>query len=437
MVQDSRQIPAVFGLLVVDHVGRSDLTEFVAAPAARLADVPPSKIRVIFDRAHELEDQGVHIYHLEIGRPDFDTPALIKRATVEALDAGAVHYASNWGIPELRSAIAAKLSRDSGLTYAPTDEIVVTIGANEAVWIAMMAYVDPGDEVIIPTPAWPHYAQCVRLAGGVPIVLQLKESDDWRIDPEALGRMITPRTRMVILCTPQNPTGAVLDRPRLEAIAATLQGTKVIALSDEIYEHLIYDEASHVSPASISGMRDRTLLVSGFAKAYAMDGWRLGYLAGPRELVKWALRVHQYTTVCAPTFEQYGAAAALDGPQDDRERMVAEFARRRRAILDILSAQDIISYSKAEGAFYIWLNYPASVPIASELAVGLLEEQHVAVVPGTAFDEMQEHGLRIAYAAPLEDVTEGIRRLIDYVRRHAADIAAPDVRPNLVDSSTG
>jgi aspartate/methionine/tyrosine aminotransferase len=413
------------------------LTEFVAAPAARLTDVPPSGIRAIFDRARELEDQGVHIYHLEIGRPDFDTPALIKRATVEALDAGAVHYASNWGISELRRAIAAKLSRDSGLTYSPADEIVVTIGANEAVWIAMMAYVDPGDEVIIPTPAWPHYAQCVRLAGGIPIVLQLEESDDWRIDPEALARLITPRTRMVVLCTPQNPTGAVLDRPRLEAIAAVLQGTNVIALSDEIYEHLIYDEASHVSPASIAGMWDRTLLVSGFAKAYAMDGWRLGYLAGPRDLVKWALRVHQYTTVCAPTFEQYGAAAALDGPQDDRERMVAEFARRRRAILDLLSDQDIVTYSKAEGAFYIWLTYPENAPTASELAIGLLEEQHVAVVPGTAFDETQEHGLRIAYAAPLEDVTEGIRRLIEYVRLHTTGITTPETRGSLVDSSAG
>ena len=413
------------------------MTEFTAAPAARLAEVPPSGIRVIFDRARELEDEGVHVYHLEIGRPDFDTPALIKRATVEALDAGAVHYGSNWGIPELRNAIAAKLSRDSGLTYAPTDEIVVTIGANEAVFIAIMAYVNPGDEVIIPTPAWPHYAHCVRLAGGTPIVLQLDASDDWRIDPEALSRLITPRTRMVILCTPQNPTGAVLDRARLEAIAAALHGTNVIALSDEIYEHLIYDEAIHVSPASIAGMRDRTLLVSGFAKAYAMDGWRLGYLAGPRDLVKWALRVHQYTTVCAPTFEQYGAAAALDGPQDDRERMVAEFARRRRAILEVLSTQDVISYSKAEGAFYIWLNYPASAPIASELAMGLLEEEHVAVVPGTAFDETQEHGLRIAYAAPLEDATEGIRRLIEYVRLHSAETTAADSRPNLVDSRTG
>lgn len=394
------------------------MSESLLRPAARLADVPASKIRVIFDRAHELEDQGVHIYHLEIGRPDFDTPALIKRATVKALDAGAVHYASNWGIPELRNAIAAKLSRDNGLTYSPADEIVVTIGANEAVWIAMMAYLDPGDEVIIPVPAWPHYAQCVRLAGGIPVFLQLQESDGWRIDPEALGRAITPRTRMVILCTPQNPTGAVLDQRRLEAIAAKLQGTNAIALSDEIYEHLIYDGVRHVSPASIPGMRERTLVVSGFAKAYAMDGWRLGYLAGPRELVKWALRVHQYTTVCAPTFEQYGAAAALDGPQDDREQMVAEFARRRQAILDVLGAQDVLRYSRAEGAFYFWVTYPDGAPPASEVAMGVLEEQHVAVVPGTAFDETQEHALRIAYSAPLEDVTEGIGRLVDYVRRH-------------------
>jgi aspartate/methionine/tyrosine aminotransferase len=387
-------------------------------PAARLSDVEPSKIRVIFDRAHELEDQGAHIYHLEIGRPDFDTPALIKQATIAALNAGAVHYASNWGIVELRKAIAAKLARENGLTYAPVDEIVATIGANEAVWIAMMAYLNPGDEVIIPVPAWPHYAPCVRLAGGVPVFLPLQGADGWRIDPEALGRAITPRTRMVILCTPQNPTGAVLDRPRLEAIAAQLEGTNVLAISDEIYEHLIYEGARHVSPASIPGMRERTLLVSGFAKAYAMDGWRLGYLAGPRDLIKWALRVHQYTTVCVPTFEQYGAAAALDGPQDERDKMVAEFARRRRALLDYLATQDVLRYSPAEGAFYLWVTYPESAPPASELAMSVLEEAHVAVVPGTAFDETQEHALRIAYSAPLEDVTEGVRRLVEYIRAH-------------------
>ena len=396
-----------------------DVEATLLTPAARLADVPASKIRVIFDRAHELEDQGNHIYHLEIGRPDFDTPSLIKRATVKALDAGAVHYASNWGIVELRNAIAGKLSRDNGLTYAASDEIVVTIGANEAVWIAMLAYVNPGDEVIIPTPAWPHYAQCVRLAGGVPVFLPLAESDGWRIDPEALGRAMTSRTRIVILCTPQNPTGAVLDAPRLEAIASKLAGTNAIALSDEIYEHLIYDGARHVSPASIPGMRERTLLVSGFAKAYAMDGWRLGYLAGPRDLVKWALRVHQYTTVCAPTFEQYGATAALEGPQDERHRMVAEFSRRRNALLEILGSQDVLRYSLAEGAFYFWVTYPDTAPPASELAMGVLEEQYVAVVPGTAFDERQEHGLRIAYSAPFDDVTEGVRRLIEYVRRHS------------------
>ena len=386
-------------------------------PAARLAEVPPSRIRVIFDRAHQIEDEGHHIYHLEIGRPDFDTPQHAKDATIEALQAGKVHYASNWGIPELRSAIAAKLRDDNGLTYDMNDEIVVTIGANEAVFMAMMAYLNPGDEVILPVPAWPHYASCIRLAGGTPVFVKLKESDGWRIDPEVLAAAITPKTRMVILCTPQNPTGAVLDRPRLEAIAKKLEGTKIIALSDEIYEHLIYADVKHVSPAAIPGMRERTLVVSGFAKAYAMDGWRLGYLAGPRELVKWALRVHQYTTVCVSTFEQYGAAAALTGPKDARDAMVAEFARRREALLELFRAQDVLTYSPAEGAFYFWVTYPKSAPPATELAMGVLEEQHVAVVPGIAFDESQTHALRIAYSAPLEDVTEGIRRLIDYVKR--------------------
>lgn len=395
------------------------MTRPMLEPAARLADVPPSSIRVIFDRAHELEAEGVRICHLEIGRPDFDTPAHVKEATIAALEAGAVHYASNWGIAELRDAISSKLARDSGLSYAPADEIVVTIGANEAVFMAMMAYLDPGDEVIIPTPAWPHYAQCVRLAGGRPVFLRLRVEDGWRIDPDALAAAITPRTRMVVLNTPGNPTGAVLDRARLEAIERVLHGSAVLALSDEIYEHLVYGGVRHVSPASIPGMRERTFVVSGFAKAYAMDGWRLGYLAGPRELVKWALRVHQYTTVCVPTFEQYGAAAALDGPQEERVRMVEEFGRRRTALLDLFAQQDVLRHSPAEGAFYFWVTYPDSAPAAPELAMGVLEDQHVAVVPGNAFDETQQHSLRIAYSAPLEDVTEGVRRLVDYVRRAA------------------
>jgi len=387
-------------------------------PAGRLADVHASRIRAIFDRANELEDQGAHIYHLEIGRPDFDTPAHIKDATVRALQAGAVHYASNWGIPELRRAIARKLERENGLSYSPQDEIVVTIGANEAVLLAMMAFVEPGDEVVIPTPAWPHYAQCVRLAGGVPIFLPLVVGDGYRVDPEALGQALTSRTRMVVLCTPHNPTGAVLDKQRLEAIATKLRGSDTLVLADEIYEHLVYDGARHVSPAAVGDLYSRTLVVSGFAKAYAMDGWRLGYLAGPRDLVRWALRVHQYTTVCAPTFLQYGAAAALDGPQEARRSMVAEFARRRRAGLDFFATQDVLTSAPAEGAFYFWVTYPESAMPAGELAMGLLEDQHVAAVPGTAFDETQDHALRLAYSSPLEDVVEGIRRLADYVGRN-------------------
>jgi aminotransferase len=393
-----------------------EMPDVAFAPARRLADVAPSGIRAIFDRAAELEQTGVHVCHMEIGRPDFDTPRHIKAAAVEALDRGAVHYASNWGVPALRGAIGRKLLRENGLTYSPDDEIIVTIGANEAILLAMMAFVDPGDEVVIPSPAWLHYAQCARLAGGVPVTVPLRAEEGYRLRPDDLAAALSPRTRIVVLNSPGNPTGAVLDEARLREIAIVLGRSGAIVLSDEIYEHMVYDGARHVSPAGLPGMPQRTVVVSGFAKAYAMDGWRLGYLAAPRELAKWALRVHQYTAVCAPTFEQYGAAAALDGPQETRDAMVAEFARRRSAALDVLRAQDVVRYAPAEGAFYLWVTYPDAAPPADDLALGLLEDRHVATVSGTTFDPKATHSLRLAYSCPSEDVVEGIRRLVAYVR---------------------
>jgi aspartate/methionine/tyrosine aminotransferase len=384
-------------------------------PADRLADVEASRIRRIFERAHEIEAAGDPVIHFEIGRPDFDTPAHIKAATHAALDAGHVHYSSNAGIPELRRAIADKFVRDGGANYSPDDEIIVTVGAGEAVSLAMMALLNPGDEVIIPTPAWPHYAETARLAGARPVCLPLDRSTGYRLHPEAVRAALTDRSRMLVVCSPNNPTGTLVSTETLKELADVLAGTDVVVLADEIYEYLVYEEARHVCAAGIPNLRDRTVVVGGLAKAYAMDGWRLGWLAGPRELVRWALRVRQYTTVCAPTFLQYGAVAALAGDQRPREEMRAEFARRRAAALEVLQAQDVLHVSGAEGAFYLYVTYDPQLPPATQLALDLLETCHVALVPGVAFGPGQDHAFRIAYSCPIDDVVEGIGRVVHHL----------------------
>lgn len=388
-------------------------------PASRLDGVRPSAIRAIFDRAAQLEKEGRSVIHFEIGRPDFDTPEVVKRAAVKALDAGRVHYGPNAGLPELRSAISSYLERSQGLSYSPETEVLVTIGANEAVFLAIMAFCGPGDEVVIPVPAWPAYEACVRMAGATPVLLPLTLGNEYKVDPAALAAAMSPRTRMVTLCTPHNPTGAVLDPATLSEIAAVVRDSNAIVLSDEIYGELVYNGVRHVSPATVEDLGPRTLVVGGFAKAYAMDGWRLGWLAGPEELVRPALRVRQFTTTCPPTFPQLGAAAALNEADGDREAMRQEFERRRAAAMEILTGQDVLTYTAPDGAFYLYLTFPEKLGTAHELALRILEEEHVAVVPGTAFDiDGGAHALRVSYACGIDDLTEGLRRIIAAVSRY-------------------
>jgi aspartate/methionine/tyrosine aminotransferase len=385
----------------------------LAEPASRLAEIKPSPIRAIFDRATELERAGERIIHLEIGRPDFDTPEAAKQRAAQAIADGKVHYGPNAGQPELRDAISRYLARRHGLHYSPDGEVLVTIGANEAVFLAITAFCGPGDEVVVPVPAWSAYVACVRLAGATPVELPLSAEDGYQVDPDALASVMTPRTRMMVLCTPHNPTGAVTDSERLAKVADVVRDTRALVLSDEIYGELVYDEHRHVSPASVADLRHRTLVVGGFAKAYAMDGWRLGWLAGRAELVRPALRIRQFTTICPTTFAQLGAAAALDEADADRESMRQEFGRRRRAALDVLARQEILSPGQPNGAFYMYLSYPERLGPADELAWRLLEEHHVAVVPGTAFDdEGGKHALRISYACSIDDLLEGLNRII-------------------------
>lgn len=394
---------------------RDEARRILTAPAARLDHVRPSRIRAIFDRAAELERAGERIIHFEIGRPDFDTPQVAKDATAEALTDGLVHYGPNAGLAQLRESIAANLLGRYGLRYRATDEVLVTVGANEAVFLAIAAFCGPGDEVVIPVPSWPAYEACVRLAGATPVLLPLSAADGYRVDPDALAAVMTDRTRMVTLCSPHNPTGAVIEPGRAELIADVLRGTRTLLLSDEIYSELVYGDVEFVSPATVSDLYERTLVVGGFAKAYAMDGWRLGWLAGPADLVHPALRVRQFTTTCPPTFTQLGGAAALESAGAEREAMRREFESRRNTALQMLAMQDVFTTPRPDGAFYLYLSYPERLGSADDLALRLLEERHIALVPGTAFDiDGGGHALRLSYACDIADLREGIGRLVAF-----------------------
>ena len=379
--------------------------------AERMKRIPFSGIRKVFEKAKRLEEEGQRVVNLGIGRPDFDTPAHIKQAAKEALDAGMVHYSSNYGLPELREAIAARLERDNGLTYDPNGEIIVTVGANEAVLMSMAATLNPGDEVIIPDPAWLHYFYCARLVGAVPVAVPLREEKEFKLDPDDVARAITPRMRMLVVTTPHNPTGSVLDEEILQALADIAERYDLLVLSDEIYDKIIYDGVRHISFATLPGMRERTLTVNGFSKTYAMDGWRLGYVAAPRALIALLIRVHQYTTVCATTFIQMGAVAAYRGPQDCVAEMAAEFDRRRQYLIPALNEIEGISCVRPQGAFYAFPSIKATGKSSAEIADFLLEEAKVALIPGSAFGQYGEGYLRIAYSNPLENIQEAVERI--------------------------
>jgi aspartate/methionine/tyrosine aminotransferase len=381
--------------------------------ARRMDDIPFSGIRKIFEEVSRRETNGEQIIHLEIGRPDFDTPERIKAKAHWALDQGRVHYSSNYGIPELREAIVRKLGRDNGLEFKPDNEVIVTIGANEAVFITMMALLNPGDEVLIPEPCWPHYFYCAHLAGAKPVPVPLRPENNFQPDPDDFYRKATPQTRMMVVNSPHNPTGAVFSRDAMEGLAQLARGKNLFVLSDEIYEKMIYESAVHHSIGALPGMRDRTVTVNGLSKIYAMTGWRLGYMAAPSELIDAMIRVHQYTTVCAATFAQWGAVEALDGPQSDAHEMVQEFDRRRRLICENLTAMKGVDLVVPQGAFYVFPHVGDLMKDTNELSWYLLDEARVALVPGEVFGSIGHEFIRISYANSYQNLERGMKRIAD------------------------
>jgi len=379
--------------------------------AERMAMVPFSGIRKVFERAKALEREGRPVIFLETGRPDFDTPAHIKDAAKQALDAGDVHYTSNYGTPALRAAIADKLRCDNGLSYDPETEILVSVGAAEAILAALLALAGPGDEVLYPEPGWVNYAAAARLAGAVPVPVPLREASGFQMDPDEVRRRLTPRTRLLVVVSPHNPTGAVQSPESLRALAELAVRHDLVVVSDEIYEKILYDDLIHVSLASFPGLRERTITVNGFSKAYSMTGWRLGYAAAPPPFIQAMNRVHQYNVSCACAFAQAGAVAALRGPQDCVAAMVREFRRRRDLVVPALNDIPGLACLRPGGAFYVWLNIQGRRMTSEDFALRLLETAYVSLVPGPVFGESGQGYVRLSYANSYERLAEALDRV--------------------------
>jgi aspartate/methionine/tyrosine aminotransferase len=378
--------------------------------AERMQAIPFTPIRKIFEEAARREASGDSIIHLEMGRPDFDTPRHIKDAAHQALDDGHVHYSSNYGIPELRRAIAAKFQRDNALIYDPATEIIVTVGATEGIFMTMMALLNPGDEVLIPTPTFPCYLRCAHMAGAIPVEVPLHEAQEFKPKLQDFRDRISPRTRMLVLNTPHNPTGTIFTADVMQALAELACEHDLYLLADEIYEKNIYAGYRHVSIATLPGMQSRTITLNGFSKSYSMTGWRLGYLGTSAELVSVLIRIRQYATVCPTSFAQYGAVAALNGPQDCVAKMVAEFDRRRVLMVERLKAMPELSFVEPKGAFYILVNIDRLPLGPQEMAYYLLDEAKIAVVP------WGKHHIRLSYAnayANLQQAMDQMATAID------------------------
>lgn len=383
-------------------------------------DIPFSGIRKVFEAAGQLEKQGKDIINLGIGRPNFDTPAHIKEAAKKSLDEGNVFYTSNYGTEGLRSAVAEKLKRDNGLDYEMTD-VIVTVGANQAVSIAMTALLDPGDEVLVPNPSWLHYFYCADLVGAKTVSYPLLEENGFNVIPEDIEKLITPKTKMVIVNSPNNPTGSILSKESLQAIADIANKYDLIVLSDEIYEKLIYDDSVHYSIASLDGMKERTVLIHGVSKSYSMTGWRIGFaVSANKEFISAMIRVLQYTVTCANSFAQDGAEAALRGSQQCVEDMRLQFDRRRKLVYDRINKIEGLSCIAPKGAFYCFVNIKKLGMSDQEASDYYLNEAGVAMIPGSAFGEYGAGYLRVAFSNSYENIEKAMDRIADATASYLA-----------------
>ncbi|HEX9635216.1 MAG TPA: aminotransferase class I/II-fold pyridoxal phosphate-dependent enzyme [Candidatus Limnocylindria bacterium] len=377
----------------------------------RIRAMPPSGIRRFFDMLAEMKD----VISLTIGEPDFTTPEPITRAAIASLEAGETHYTANGGMIELREMVAADLEARYGVTYEPRTELVITVGASEALDASLRAICDPGDEVIYHEPCFVAYAPCIALAGGVPVAVATTDATDFRLTAEMVEAAITPRTKAVFLGYPNNPTGAVLDRAELEAIGRVVEDHDLLVISDEIYDRLVYGGHEHVAFSSLPGMRERTVLLGGFSKSFAMTGWRIGYAAAPAEIMAGIAKVHQYGIMCAPTAAQFAAIEALRSGEPFVRAMHDEYDRRRQLMTDRLNEIGLLCF-EPRGAFYCFPDVTVTGLDDEAFAQELLREEHVAVVPGSAFGPSGAGHVRACYATAYEEIAEAMDRIERFVK---------------------
>ena len=381
--------------------------------ARRMAGVKPSMIRTIMNRATEIQNEGKPVIKFSVGEPDFDTPSDIKEAAIRAITNNKTHYGSNKGDPVLRKKISAQLKEEIGVDYDPETEIIVTCGAAEALNNVILTFVDPGDEVVVLQPAFVTYACLTGECEAKMVEVPMDPANGFQVNMEALEAAVSEKTKMLVLNNPSNPTGCVFQREYLEKIAELAQKFNFLVLADEIYSRLVFDGAEFVSMASIPGMRERAIVVSGFSKTFAMTGWRLGYIAAPAKLCSLMIRTHQYSTTCAPTFIQIGVAEGMDTPRTKKEveEMIEAFARRRELIMKELDTVPGLSYVKPYGAFYIMVNVRGLGLSGSEFSKKLLEEKYVASVPAVGLGESTDSFVRFSYANSDENIINGIARV--------------------------
>lgn len=378
----------------------------------RIVTIPPSGIRKFFDIVSEMKDA----ISLGVGEPDFDTPWHIREEGIYSLEKGRTFYTANAGLRDLRVEIHNYLERKYEVSYHQDKEIMVTVGGSEAIDIAMRAMLDPGDEVLVPQPSFVSYVPCAVLAGGVAVPIELEEKDEFRLTPEKLLEKITPKTKLLVMPFPNNPTGAVMRREHLLEIARIVEEHDLFVLSDEIYSELTYGEEAHVSIASLPGMKERTVLINGFSKAFAMTGWRLGYACAPEVILKQMLKIHQFAIMCAPTTSQYAAIDAMKNSDDDVNHMRESYDQRRRYLLHAFEEMQLECFEPM-GAFYTFPSIKRFGMTSDEFANRLLLEEKVAVVPGTAFGDSGEGYLRVSYAYSLKSLKEALGRIERFVNR--------------------
>ena len=376
-----------------------------------VAEMKPSGIRKFFDIASGMED----VISLGVGEPDFQTPWQIRKAGISSLERGNTKYTANTGLKKLKQAITKSIKQKQGIDYDSDREVLVTVGGSEAIDVAIRALVTAGDEVIIPQPSYVCYEPITRLAGGTPVIIETKAKDDFKLTAADLKNAISDKTKVLILPYPCNPTGAVMERADLEAVAEVLRDTNIVVISDEIYSELTFTGDRHISIAEVDGMRERTILVNGFSKAYSMTGWRLGYALGPKEIMSQLIKIHQYAIMCAPTTSQYAAIEALENCEEEVAAMVEEYNRRRRLITK--GFNDLgLSCREPLGAFYAFPCISSTGMTSEEFCEKLLAAKHVAVVPGTAFGKGGEGFVRVSYCYSVEHIIEALSRIKEFLQ---------------------